>query len=174
MRLRPTFGDASDVVETGAIAQWRRKGDRHELNALRTWASAVRPPEPPSTLLLPQILTLTAKHGTFVARQRNAGSFRRFRPRIKKNSFRTRVFRPFRDLSWKLFIPVLMGRAPSPAMGRDCREGRCVVAHPDATETAAFGPPRGGRYGAARALNDENAPRSHIVRRERPIGVWER
>jgi hypothetical protein len=106
MSLMPLFGDVSDVVEMGAIAQRRRKGDRHELNALRTWASAVRPPEPPSTLLLPQILTLTAKHGTFVARQRNAGSFRRFRPRIKKNSFRTRVFRPFRDLSWKLFIPV--------------------------------------------------------------------
>ena len=47
MRLMPTFGDASDVVETGAIAQRRRKGDRHELNALRTSASAVRPPEPP-------------------------------------------------------------------------------------------------------------------------------
>ena len=93
------------------IAQRRRKGDRHELNALRTWASAVRPPEPPRTLLLPQTLTLTAKHGTFVARQRNAGSFRRFRPRIKKNSFRTRAFGPFRDLSWKLFIPALMGRA---------------------------------------------------------------
>jgi hypothetical protein len=67
------FEDMSDVVETGAIAQRRRKGDRHGLNALRTWASAVRPPEPPRTLLLPQTLTLTAKRGTFVARQRNAG-----------------------------------------------------------------------------------------------------
>jgi hypothetical protein len=103
------FGNAGDAVEMGAIAQRRRKGDRHELNALRTWASAVRPPEPPDTLLLPQTLTLTAKHGTFVARQRNAGSFQRFRPRIKKNGFRTRAFRPFRDLSWKLFIPALMG-----------------------------------------------------------------
>ena len=95
MRLRPTFGDASDVIETAAIAQRRRKGDRHELNALRTWASAVRPPEPPRTLLLPQILTLTAKHGTFVARQRNAGSFRRFRPRIKKKQLQDEGVPPF-------------------------------------------------------------------------------
>src|SRR4029079_7245300 len=90
MRIRPTFGDASDdasdVIETAAIAQRRRKGDRHELNALRTWASAVRPPEPPRTPLLPQPLPLTAKHGTCVARQRNSGSFRRFRPRIEKKT----------------------------------------------------------------------------------------
>ena len=143
MGLRPTFGDASDVVETRAIAQRRRKGDRHELNALRTWASAVRPPEPPRTLLLPQTLTLTAKHGTFVARQRNAGSFRRFRPRIKKNSFRTRAFRPFRGLFWKLFIPALMGRAPSPAM-TELPGGAVRWAPPRCRRNGGIGPPREG------------------------------
>jgi len=54
MVLMPMFGDVSDVVETGAIAQRRRKGDRHELNALRTWVSAVRPPEPPIPSYFPQ------------------------------------------------------------------------------------------------------------------------
>jgi hypothetical protein len=54
MRLMPLSGDASDVVEMGAIAQRRRKGDRHELNALRTWVSVVRPPEPPIPFYFPQ------------------------------------------------------------------------------------------------------------------------
>jgi hypothetical protein len=54
MRLMLLFGNVSDVVEMGAIAQRRRKGDRHELNALRTWVSAVRPPEPPIPSYFPQ------------------------------------------------------------------------------------------------------------------------
>ena len=101
MTLMPMFGDVSDVVESGTIAQRRRKGDRHVLNALRTWASAIRPPEPPRThlLLLPQTLTLTAKHGTFVARQRNAGLVPPVPSSIKKNSFRTSVLRSFRNPS---------------------------------------------------------------------------
>jgi hypothetical protein len=48
MTLMPMFGDVSYAAEMGAIAQRRRKGDRHELNALPTWASALRPPEPPA------------------------------------------------------------------------------------------------------------------------------
>jgi hypothetical protein len=54
MRLRPTFGDVSDMVEMGAIAQRRRKGDRHDLNELRTRVSTVRPPEPPTPFYFPQ------------------------------------------------------------------------------------------------------------------------
>ena len=42
------FEDVSNAAETGAIAQRRRMGDRHVRNALRTWASAVRAPEPPN------------------------------------------------------------------------------------------------------------------------------
>jgi hypothetical protein len=80
------FGDASKAADTGAIAQRRRMGDRHERNALRTRASAVRPPEPPTPLYFPQTLTLALKRGTFVARQRNAGLARRIR-------FRTSVAR---------------------------------------------------------------------------------
>src|SRR6478736_4204896 len=100
MRLRPTFGDASDVVETGAIAQWRRKGDRHELNALRTWASAVRPRSrrvPSYSLKYLRSPPNTAHSWRGKETQaRSGGSVHA----SKKNSFRTRVFRPFRDLSW--------------------------------------------------------------------------
>jgi integrase len=62
------FGDVSDVVETGAIAQRRRKGDRHELNALRTLGFGRPPPGAADPLLLPTTVTFTAKRGTFVAR----------------------------------------------------------------------------------------------------------
>jgi hypothetical protein len=69
----PMFGDVNDMVETGAIAQGRRKGDRHKLNALRTWVSGRPPPGAADPFLLPTTVRFTAKRGTFVARQRNAG-----------------------------------------------------------------------------------------------------
>ena len=138
------FEDMSDVVETGAIAQRRRMGDRHELNALRTRASAVRPPEPPTPSYSLKHLRSPPNAAHSWRGKETQASFQRFRPRIKKNGVRTRAFRPFRDLSWKLFIPALMGRAPSPAMGRNCREGWCVGPHPDAAETAASDLPREG------------------------------
>jgi hypothetical protein len=105
MLLMPMFGDVSDDAEADAIAQRRRRGDRHERNVLRTWASAVRPPEPPRTLLLPQTLTLTAKHGTFVARQRetqtrSAGSV------TYQKKLQDTVLRSFRHLSSEVRHPV--------------------------------------------------------------------
>ncbi len=90
----------------------------------------LRPSAPRSRrhpLYFPQTLTLTAKHGTFVARQRNAGPLRRFSPGVQKKQRRDTAFPSFCDLALEAPYPGGGALGPHP----DAADFRRATASPE-------------------------------------------